>query len=139
MLGLENVDCPIAESISKGLDFVRAAQDALVPALPRRRQPDRDGVRRPVPAARGGGQHLVAIHMKDGRLREIRRVPFGDGIVDFAGVFRTLHEVGYRGPLVVEMWNEGEQDPIAAAARALSWLRAARNAATPRQQTGETP
>jgi len=88
---------------------------------------------------REGAGNLVAIHMKDGRLREIRRVPFGEGIVDFGAVFRTLHEVGYCGPLVVEMWNEGEQDPIAAAARALSWLGAARDAARSRQQTGETP
>jgi L-ribulose-5-phosphate 3-epimerase len=138
MLGLENVDWPIAESISKGLGFVRELGTPWFQLYPDVANLAAMGF--DVPSQlREGARHLVALHMKDGRLREIRRVPFGQGIVDFHVVFQTLHEVGYRGPMVVEMWNEGEQDPIAAAAKALSWLRAARNAAHPRLQVGETP
>ena len=75
---------------------------------------------------REAGEHLVAVHIKDGRLGEIRRVPFGQGLVDFRAVFSTLQELDFGGPLVVEMWNEGEEDPIAVAARTLRWLREVR-------------
>jgi L-ribulose-5-phosphate 3-epimerase len=137
MLGLENVDCPVAESISKALTFVREAQTPwfqLYPDVANLAAMGQD-----VPSQlREGGHHLVALHMKDGRLREIRRVPFGDGIVSFDAVFRTLHEIEYRGPMVVEMWNDGAKDPIAAAAKALRWLQDARDAAQPTQQSGES-
>lgn len=135
MLGLENVDCPVAESISKALSFVREAQTPwfqLYPDVANLAAMGHD-----VPSQlREGGHHLVALHMKDGRLREIRRVPFGDGIVRFDDVFRTLHEIEFRGPMVVEMWNDDARDPIAAAANALRWLKDARDAAKSRQQQG---
>ena len=135
MLGLENVDCPVAESISKALSFVREAQTPwfqLYPDVANLAAMGHD-----VPSQlREGGRHLVALHMKDGRLREIRRVPFGDGIVRFDAVFRTLHEIEYRGPMVVEMWNDGAKDPIVAAAEALRWLKDARNTAYSKQQSG---
>ena len=135
MLGLENVDCPVAESITRALRFVEAARTPwfqLYPDIANLAAAGHD-----VPSQlREGGSHIVSLHMKDSRIREIRRVPFGEGIVDFGAVFRTLQEIGYRGPLVVEMWNEGEKDPIAAAARTLRWLEDARDAAQPRQAGG---
>jgi L-ribulose-5-phosphate 3-epimerase len=138
MLGLENVDWPIAESITKAMGLVRELGTPWFQLYPDVANLAAMGFD-PPSQLREGARSLVALHLKDGRLREIRRVPFGQGIVDFDAVFRTLHEVGYRGPVVVEMWNEGEQDPIAAVAGALRWLRTARDAARTRLQTGETP
>jgi len=135
MLGLENVDCPVADSLSKALRFVGEAGTPwfqLYPDVGNLAAMGHD-----VPSQlREGGSHMVALHLKDARIREIRRVPFGEGIVNFDAVFRTLQDIGYRGPLVVEMWNEGEKDPIAVAARSLRWLKDARDAAQPRQQAG---
>ncbi len=135
MLGLENVDCPVADSLSKALRFVGAAGTPwfqLYPDVGNLAAMGHD-----VPSQlREAGSHLVALHVKDARPGDIRRVPYGEGIVDFGAVFRTLQDIGYAGPLVVEMWNEGEQDPIAVAARSLRWLKEARDAAQPRQQAG---
>jgi L-ribulose-5-phosphate 3-epimerase len=134
MLGLENVDCPVADSLSKALRLVGEAGTPwfqLYPDVGNLAAMGHD-----VPSSCGGEPH-VALHVKDARIREIRRVPFGAGVVDFDAVFRTLQEIQYAGPLVVEMWNEGEKEPIAVAARALRWLEDARDAA--QSKMGEKP
>jgi len=53
--------------------------------------------------------HLVAMHVKDGRDGVMRNVPFGEGIVDFEAVFRKLNAMEFKGPYIIEMW--GEDDP----------------------------
>lgn len=54
---------------------------------------------------------IVGIHLKDtvavsestpGRFRD---VPFGNGCVDFVGVFRRLAALDYSGPFLMEMWS----------------------------------
>lgn len=67
--------------------------------------------------------HIVAVHVKDARRNEFRRVPFGEGIVPFSDAFRTLADIGYRGPMVVEMWNESAVDPEAVIRDAREWIR----------------
>lgn len=58
-----------------------------------------------------GAGHIVAVHMRDS-LPGIydATIPFGTGGLDFEGVFRKLDEIGFHGPLVVEMWNEERED-----------------------------
>ena len=53
-----------------------------------------------------GKGHIAAVHMRDS-LPGIydATIPFGSGYLDFDGVFRKLDEIGFCGPLVVEMWN----------------------------------
>lgn len=51
-----------------------------------------------------GGRHVVAIHIKDTIPTELRRIPFGQGTVDFDACFKTLSELHYQGFLVAEMW-----------------------------------
>jgi L-ribulose-5-phosphate 3-epimerase len=121
MLGLENVDCPVADSVLKVLQFVEAAGTPwfqLYPDVANLAAMGHD----PSGELRAGGSHIVGLHLKDGRLGEIRRVPFGEGIVDFGAVFRTLSLLGYCGPFVVEMWNDDGGDAFAKAAFARSWL-----------------
>jgi L-ribulose-5-phosphate 3-epimerase len=121
MLGLENVDSPVVDSITSALRFVEAAQAPwfqLYPDIANLAAMGKD-----VPGELLlGGSHIVGLHLKDGRIGEIRRVPFGEGIVDFAGVFRALQSIAYRGPFVVEMWNENGDRAIPAAAHARQWL-----------------
>lgn len=59
--------------------------------------------------------HIVQIHLKDtlkvspqcrGQFRDLA---IGEGQVDFPAIFRTLAEMDYRAPLVLEMWAQGEQ------------------------------
>ncbi len=53
-----------------------------------------------------GRGHIAAVHMRDS-LPGIydATIPFGTGKLDFDGVFRRLREIGFAGPLIVEMWN----------------------------------
>ncbi len=54
-----------------------------------------------------GKGHIVAVHMRDSLPNDFSAtLSFGTGQLDFLGVFRVLSEIGYVGPLIVEMWNE---------------------------------
>ncbi len=122
MLGLENVDNPVVDSITSALRFVQAANTPwfqLYPDVANLAAMGKDVSGELL----SGGRHIVSLHLKDGRIGEIRRVPFGKGIVDFGGVFLSLESIGYRGPLVVEMWNENEDEAVPAAGHARQWLQ----------------
>jgi hexulose-6-phosphate isomerase len=49
-------------------------------------------------------------------------VPFGDGGVDFVGVFRSLKKLNYRGTFLIEMWTENASDPRAELVNARQWI-----------------
>ena len=50
-------------------------------------------------------KYVAAVHLKDtmGGYRDARFPVFGEGAVDFAGIFRVLDGVGFDGPLTMEM------------------------------------
>ncbi len=121
MLGLENVECPLVDSIEGALRLVEAAGTPwfqLYPDIGNLTAMEKDVTRELLL----GGRRIIGLHLKDTRVREFRRVPFGKGIVDFDGAFRTLKKMGFRGPLMVEMWNEDVPDPVATVAVARRWL-----------------
>ncbi|NAW68047.1 L-ribulose-5-phosphate 3-epimerase [Vibrio sp. V27_P1S3P104] len=58
--------------------------------------------------------HLVQVHLKD-TLRvsetsdgQFRDLVIGEGQVDFAAIFKTLADIDYRAPLVIEMWAQND-------------------------------
>ena len=58
--------------------------------------------------------HLVQVHLKD-TLRvtetckgQFRDLVIGEGQVDFPAIFKTLAEIGYSAPLVIEMWAQND-------------------------------
>lgn len=60
-------------------------------------------------------EHIVQVHLKDtlkvsdqshGQFRDL---VIGEGQVDFPAIFRTLAEINYKGPMVLEMWAQDEQ------------------------------
>ncbi|MDE7320562.1 MAG: L-ribulose-5-phosphate 3-epimerase [Lachnospiraceae bacterium] len=67
-----------------------------------------------------GKGHIAAVHMRDS-LPGIydATIPFGSGYLDFDGVFQKLDEIGFCGPLVVEMWNTERPEYM-------EWIRQAR-------------
>jgi L-ribulose-5-phosphate 3-epimerase UlaE len=109
------------DSIEKALQFVREADTPwlqMYPDIGNLAASEKD-----VPGElRAGGRHIVGVHLKDTRIQEFRRVPFGEGCVDFDAAFKALEEIDFKGPFVVEMWNEAATDPAAAAAGARQWL-----------------
>ncbi len=121
MLALENVENPIADSVEKGMGFVRAADTPWFQVYPD--VGNLTAMQKDVPREiRAGAGHIVGVHLKDTRVGEYRRVPFGKGLVDFTAAFRVLNEVDFRGPFMVEMWNEAAGDPVAVVTEARRWL-----------------
>jgi L-ribulose-5-phosphate 3-epimerase len=77
---------------------------------------------------RAGIDQIVGIHVKETRPvgpgfpGAFRDIPFGEGCVDFVDCFRTLHDLRYAGPFLVEMWTEKAADPIKEIALARQWV-----------------
>ena len=69
-----------------------------------------------------GNGHLVGIHVKDSRPGEPRRVPFGAGVVPFVTAFRKLAQLGFRGPVLIEMWNDNRPDSLELIIAARQWV-----------------
>ncbi len=105
MLGLENVDTPFLESVDKGLRLVRQLNSPWFHLYPDVANLAAAGYHPPdqLPLAKG---HLVAVHVKDALPDELRGVPFGGGIVPFAETFQALAQIGFCGPLGIEMWAD---------------------------------
>lgn len=75
-----------------------------------------------------GIDRIAAIHLKDtlpvtaSSPGQFRDVPFGEGCVDFVGVFRTLKQLNYRGAFLIEMWTEKAEEPVAEIVQARRWI-----------------
>jgi len=81
-----------------------------------------------------GREHIVAIHLKDTRKNEFRRVGFGEGVVDFQSFFKLLTEINYKGPFVVEMWSDDDLAYIVEVKKAREFLLAELNGSRPKQK-----
>jgi L-ribulose-5-phosphate 3-epimerase len=71
-----------------------------------------------------GAGHLAGIHIKDAVLGEGRGIPFGQGEVPFVSAFRKLREIGFNGPIMLEMWADGSSDALRVVADAREWVMA---------------
>ena len=121
MLALENVECPLVDSIEKALLLVKAADTPWLQVYPdvgNLTAMQKDVARELLL----GGRHIVGLHLKDTRIGVYRNIPFGEGLVDFDAAFRTLNGMGFKGPFMVEMWNEDAADAEEKAAAARRWL-----------------
>lgn len=121
MLGLETMDGSDIVSVATAMEVVHEIDSPWLQVYPDLGNLAANGieVQHDLEAGRG---HIVGVHLKDTRPGEYRRVPFGDGIVPFTSAFATLARIGYDGPFVVEMWNDGEPDPMRTITSARQWL-----------------
>lgn len=122
MLGLENVDVPIVESVGRLLQVVRDLNSPWLHLYPDMANLVAAGYYPPDEFKLAGGE-LVAVHVKDGRPGAIRGVRFETGNVPLPETFQALASIGFWGPLTVEMWADMDAaaNPIdsASAARQL--------------------
>jgi len=58
-------------------------------------------------AAKG---HISALHVKDTLPGQLRYIKPGTGKVPFAEAFAKIAEIGYQGPVVLELWTENFPD-----------------------------
>lgn len=57
-----------------------------------------------------GLEKFICIHLKDTKINTFRRVPFGEGEVNFKLLGQILKEHHYKKNFTVEMWNDNEKD-----------------------------
>lgn len=123
MLGLENLDTPFVENLSKGLAIIREINSPWLRLYPDMGNLSAAGYYPPdeLPLAK---DHLLGIHVKDALPKLIRGVPFGEGIVPFRETFRVLAEIGFWGLLGIEIWGDKHScgDPISSAADARQFV-----------------
>lgn len=117
LLGIENVDGPDLNSISSALDVVKTIASPwlqLYPDIGNLSEQQLDVV----DELRRGQSHMLAIHVKDTRPGEPRRVPMGSGEVPWESAFDELARQRWSGRMLVEMWNDesAEAEQIAEAA-----------------------
>ncbi len=121
MLGIENMDTVGIASLEAGLAIVERIGSPwlqLYPDVGNLIERGRDLLHE-LALARG---RMVALHVKDTRPGEPRRVPFGEGVVPYADAFARLAADGYAGPVLVEMWNDDAPDSVQQLAAAKGWV-----------------
>jgi L-ribulose-5-phosphate 3-epimerase len=122
MLGVENVDNPYLDSVEKGLRLVHELNSPWFQLYSDMANLAAAGYHPPQQLLLAKG-HLIGVHFKDGLPGVIRGVPFKKGIVPFVETFEALAQIGFCGPMGVEMWADMDTtgDPLnsAIAARKL--------------------
>jgi L-ribulose-5-phosphate 3-epimerase len=106
MLGIENIDgYDNVNCIRKAMDYVRSIDSPWLKLYSDFANLAAFGfdIEEEIKA---GKNNFVAFHVKDAKPQEVRRIPFGEGIVDFDTAFNTLADIGYNGPFLLEMWND---------------------------------
>jgi L-ribulose-5-phosphate 3-epimerase len=119
MLGLENLDTPFVENLSKALDIIHEVDSPWLQLYPDIGNLAAAGYCPPDELTLAKNQ-LLGIHVKDALPRVIRGVPFEEGIVPFRETFQALAQTGFWGLLGVEIWGQmhSSEDPIASVASA---------------------
>ena len=123
MLAIENMDTLGVTSLSEGMRIVRQFDSPwlqLYPDIGNLTERGQDTLQ----ALELAQHHMVALHVKDTRPGEPRRVPFGEGHVPFDAAFGKLAELDYRGPLLIEMWNDNAADAFDRVKAAKRWVEA---------------
>ena len=122
MLGLENADKPSVGSLDQARVLIERTGNPWFQMYPDIGNVIAHGYA-VGPELLRAAPHIVAVHIKDARPGEFRRVPFGEGTVPFGEAFAALQEISYQGPFVIEMWNEAQGDAESVIREALAWVR----------------
>ncbi len=121
LLGIENVDGTDIVSISAAMEVVDEINSPWLQIYPDIGNIAEQGLPITSELRRGAG-HMLAIHAKDVRRGEPRRVPMGEGIVDWDEAFAELARQGWSGRLMIEMWNDEADNSADLAAQAREFI-----------------
>lgn len=128
VLSIEIMDDPFLSSITKFLKIKEQIPSPYLQVYPDLGNLSAWGENDVAYELEKGFSHINQIHLKDtlavtkdfaGKFKE---VPFGEGCVDFVGCFKTLKQLQYNGPLVIEMWSETSDNPTQAIKEAKSFI-----------------
>lgn len=121
VMGIENVDGDDVTSLTKAMEFVDAVDSPYLQLYPDLGNIAEQGLDPGVELAAGEG-HMVAMHAKDVRPGEPRRVEMGTGVVDWGRSFALLAAQGWSGRLMIEMWNDDAPDSLNRCATARTFI-----------------
>ena len=122
VMGIENVDGDDVTSLTKAMEFVDAVDSPYLQLYPDLGNIAEQGLDPGVELAAGEG-HMVAMHAKDVRPGEPRRVEMGTGVVDWDRSFALLAAQGWSGRLMIEMWNDNAPDSLSRCASARTFIK----------------
>ncbi|WP_082181149.1 L-ribulose-5-phosphate 3-epimerase [Actinomyces timonensis] len=121
VMGIENVDGVGVTSITRAMELVEQIDSPFLQVYPDLGNIAEQGLDPDVEVPAGRG-HMVAMHAKDVRRGEPRRVEMGTGIVDWDRSFALLAHQGWAGRLMIEMWNDDAPDSVARCAAARAFI-----------------
>lgn len=121
-LGIENVDGSDINAITAALTVVDEIDSPWLQLYPDIGNLAEQGLDVVAELTRGQG-HMLAIHVKDVRRGEPRRVPMGQGIVPWDLVFAELARQHWSGRIMVEMWNDDAADSVDISAAAKTFIQ----------------
>jgi len=120
-LALETMDSKFTDSVTKLMEIVRVINSPWLQVYPDVGNLAASNKDLNFELLRGEG-HIVAIHLKDTKPGVYRLVPFGQGIVNFEGVFKLLDSMDYKGLFLIEMWSDDSKDSIKTVKDAREWI-----------------
>jgi len=121
MLAIENVDVEFGDSLDKIIKYVKENDSPwlqLYPDMGNLVAMDKDVLAQ----FKLAKSRIAAIHIKDTKKNVVRRVPYGEGIVDFVSVFKQLKKISFYGPMVLEMWFDKDKDNFEIVKNARLWV-----------------
>ena len=128
MLGVEIMDTPFLNSIAKYMEYDRLINSPWLAVYPDIGNISAWG--NDVEAdIRCGFSRIVGVHVKETKKvtadfgGQFRDMQFGSGDVDFAAAFRSLRQLNYAGPFVIEMWGDNLSEPLLEIERARDFVR----------------
>jgi len=109
MLAIENVDTNFGDSLDKIMHYIKDINSPWLQIYPDigNLTAMNQNVQKQL---KDHGNHIIAVHIKDARPGIVRNVPFGDGVVNFISAFNILRDIGFCGPMLLEMWADGKKD-----------------------------
>ncbi|HCM90633.1 MULTISPECIES: L-ribulose-5-phosphate 3-epimerase [Vagococcus] len=116
ILSIEIMDDPFMNSIEKFLEIKQQIPSPFLQVYPDLGNLSAWPENNPARELELGISAITSIHLKDTyavskeNKGQFRDVPFGDGCVDFTGLLKTLHRLGYDGTFLIEMWSEKNVD-----------------------------
>lgn len=122
MLGLENMDGKDILSIEDSINVIEDVNSPWLQLYPDIGNLVANGLSLEN-ELKNIGNRILSVHLKDTRKNEFRRVPFGEGEVDFKLAGDLLRKENYNGNFTIEMWNDGNQNALGVTDETLDFIK----------------
>ena len=108
VLAMEIMDTPYMGTITRAMEYLKKIPSPYFKIYPDIGNLSNFTENVPGELALGLGE-IVALHVKETKPGVFRDLEFGEGAVDFAGIFQALHSLGYQGMFLLEMWADNSR------------------------------